>query len=71
MIQLVKERALERGDTELIFTQEQLDAMSNTMIRRLAAAANSDEINGKSVKLQIHSYLRCQASLSDYANKDP
>lgn len=66
MMQLVNERALERGDTDLIFTQEQLDRMSNTMLRRLAAAANSEEINGKSVKLQIQSYLRCQHSLTDY-----
>jgi hypothetical protein len=68
MMQLVKERALERGDYNLIFTQQQLDQMSNTMLRRLAAAADTDEINGKSVKLQIQSYLRCQASLSDYVN---
>lgn len=69
MMQLVNERALERGDTDLIFTQEQLDRMSNTMLRRLAAAANSDEINGKSVKLQIQSYLRCQHSLTDYSEQ--
>lgn len=66
MMQLVEQRALERGDTDLIFTQEQLERMSNTMLRRLAAAANTDEINGKSVKLQIQSYLRCQHSLNDY-----
>jgi len=63
---LLEQRAIDTGDTHLIFTREQLDRMSNTMLRRLAAAANSDEINGKSVKLQIHYYLACQRTLSEY-----
>lgn len=65
---IVSETALDNGETHLIFTQEQLDAMSNTMLRRLAAAADTDEIHGKSVQLQIKCYLRCQRSLFEYAN---
>ena len=63
---LLEQRAIDTGDIDLIFTDEQLDRMSNTMLRRLAAAANSDEINGKSVQLQIRYYLACQYSLTEY-----
>jgi hypothetical protein len=64
---LLNQRAIDTGDINLIFTGEQVDRMSNTMLRRLAAAANSDEINGKSVQLQIKYYLACQHSLTEYA----
>jgi len=63
---LLNKRAIDTGDIDLIFTHEQLDRMSNTMLRRLAASANSEEINGKSVQLQIRYYLACQHSLTEY-----
>ncbi len=63
---LVDRTAVDTGETQLIFTQEQLDRMSNTMIRRLAAASVSDEVDGKSVKLQIHAYLCGQHTLTEY-----
>jgi hypothetical protein len=67
MYRLVERTALDNGETDLIFTQAQLERMSNTMIRRLAAASRSDEINGKSVKLEIYSYFCGQHTLTEYA----
>lgn len=61
---IVDETALENNDP--VFTQEELDRMSNTMLRRLAANAETNEINGKSLRLEIVSYFRCQRSLGDY-----
>lgn len=61
---IVNETALSNGDP--VFTKEELDRMSNTMLRRLAANADTDEINGKSLRLEIVSYFRCQKSFEDF-----
>ena len=64
---LVDETALDRGETELILTTEQAQNADPTLLRRFAAASESDEINGKSVKLAIQGYLMCQYTLTDFA----
>lgn len=61
--------AMETGQLELIFTRHELDRMSNTMIRRLAASLDTDDINGKSPKFQIVAALACQRSLLEYAEE--
>ena len=65
-LRIVDETALDVGDTHLIFTRDELNRMSNTMLRRLAANANTDVINGKSTRLEIVSYLNCQKSLIEF-----
>lgn len=69
-LQLVQETALERGETDdMIFTREQFEQFDQHFKRRLAGAANTDEISGRSTMLEIGSYLVCQRSLSEYANE--
>jgi hypothetical protein len=65
--QLVEETALDAGDTHLIMTREEFEGIDPQFRRRLAAAANTDAINGKSTALEIRSYLCRQKSLSEYA----
>lgn len=65
-LSLVSETALDNGDP--CFTQAQLDRFSNTLLRRLAAEAKSDEIHGKSPQLLTVSYFRCQYSLTEFAD---
>ena len=60
------ETALDRGETELILTTEQAQNADPTLLRRFAAASESDEINGKSVKLQMIGYFTCQYTLKDF-----
>ena len=62
---IVNETALDNG--EEAYTVEQLNKMSNTMLRRLAANADTDVVNGKSTKMEIISYHRCQRSLTEYS----
>jgi len=64
--QLVNETALDRGETELILTTEQAENADPTLLRRFAAASESDEINGRSVKLEMLAYCTCQYTLSDF-----
>jgi hypothetical protein len=63
---LVNKTALDTGQTELIVTGEQFDNMSNTMVRRMAAKLDCDEVNGKSPRLITRSALVCQRSLTEY-----
>lgn len=77
-LSLVNETALDREFDQLTdfdahkdwgdlrFTQEQLDQMSNQMLRRLAQHADTDEISGRSVKLEIKEFFGVQRSLSEY-----
>ena len=62
---LVSETAEANGDP--VFTAAELNRMSNTMVRRLAANADTDEIHGKSPRFQIESYFRVQRSLTEYS----
>lgn len=65
--QLVQETALDTGDTELIMTREEFEKLDQHMKRRLAGAANTDEVTGKSTLLEIQSFCVRQRSLSEYA----
>lgn len=65
---LVSKTALDTGQTDLILTAEQFDNLSNTMVRRLAAEFNSDEVNGKSPRFVSRSALVCQRSLAEYTD---
>lgn len=69
-LQLVQETALDTGDTDLIFTKEQFDRLDQHMKRRIAGAASTDEVTGKSTLLEIKSYSVCQYSLTDFSD-DP
>jgi len=66
-IQLTEETAIESGDTDLICTKEQFEQLDQHVKRRFAAAANSDEINGKSVDLEYRSFFVRQRTLNEYA----
>jgi len=59
-------RALERGDP--IFTIEQFERLEQHFLRRLAANANTDEVNGSSTLPELKSYFVCQYSIEDYQN---
>jgi len=68
-LQLVQETAIERGESEqMIFTHEQFSRFDQHFKRRLAGAADTDEITGRSTMLEIKSYFCRQRSLSDYAD---
>ena len=68
-LQLVKETAIERGESDqMIFTKEQFNQFDQHFKRRLASAANSDEISGRSTMLEIRSYLCCQYTLDEFAD---
>jgi len=64
--QLVSETALDRGETELILNTEQTENADPTLLRRFAAASESEEVDGRSVKLEMLGYFTCQYTLSDF-----
>jgi len=61
---LVEESAADNGDPT--FTTEELNQYDIMLLRNLAAEANTDAIHGKSTKLEIKAYFRCQRNLSEY-----
>jgi hypothetical protein len=61
---LVNETALETGD--MVLTAHEFDNLHYQFIRNLAAEANTDEINGKSNKLEVREYFVRQRMLSEY-----
>jgi len=65
-LSLVDETAVDTGDGHLIMTPEAFDNIDPQFRRRLAAAANTDEINGKSTALEMKYYFCRQRSLTDY-----
>ncbi len=67
-LQLVQETAIETGDTDLIMTAEQFDKLDQHLKRRIAGAANTDEITGKSTLYEVKSYAVRQRTLTEYAN---
>jgi len=68
-LQLVKETAIERGESDdMIFTQEQWDNFEQHFKRRLAGAADTEEISGRSTLLEMRSFFVCQRSLTEYTN---
>jgi hypothetical protein len=67
-LQLVQETAIERGEGEdMIFTREQWEQFDQHFKRRLAGAADTDEISGRSTMLEIRSYCVRQYSLQDFS----
>jgi hypothetical protein len=52
----------------MIFTQEQWDNFEQHFKRRLAGAADTDEISGRSTMLEIRSYCVRQRSLTEYTD---
>jgi len=66
-LQLVKETAIECGESEdMIFTHEEFEQFDQHFKRRLAGAANTDEITGRSTMLEIKSFFCRQRSLGEY-----
>ncbi len=68
-LQLVPETALDTGDTDLILTSEQFDGLDRDMKRRLAGAASTDCVSGRSTLLEIKSYVVRQRTLAEYAEE--
>lgn len=68
-LQLVQETAIERGESEqMIFTRAEWDRFDQHFKRRLAGAADTDEISGRSTMLELRSYFVRQRSLEEYAD---
>jgi len=68
-LSLVDETALDDPvcrDRNLIFTADEFENLDYQFVRRLAAQAESDEVNGKSDKILIKSFYVCQHTLSDF-----
>jgi len=65
-LSLVDETAVDTGDGHLIMTPEAFDNIDPQFRRRLAAAANTDEINGKSTALETRFYFCRQYTLDDF-----
>jgi len=64
---LVAEDAIERGEVDdLVFTADEFRAFEQHFKRRLAGAADTDEISGKSTMLEIQSYFCRQRSITEY-----
>jgi len=68
-LQLVPETALDTGDTDLILTGEEFDRLDQHVKRRIAGAANSDAVSGRSTELEVRSYLVRQRTLGEYAEE--
>jgi hypothetical protein len=64
---LVAKDAIENGEVDdLIFTPQEFKQFDQHFKRRLAGAADTDEITGKSTMLEIQSYFCRQRSLGEY-----
>lgn len=65
---LVAETALDTGEpSDLVFTADEWDSFEHHFKRRLAGAADTDEISGRSTMLELRSFFVCQRSLGEYA----
>lgn len=66
---LVAENAIERNEAEsLTFCYDEWQHFDQHFKRRLAGAANTDEISGRSTLLEIRSYFVVQRSLDEYTH---
>lgn len=61
---LLDETADQTGDP--IYTTAEVERFHYTVLRNLAARAQSDEVNGKSNRLLIEKYFGRQRTLTDY-----
>jgi transcription initiation factor TFIID subunit TAF12 len=68
---LVAETAIEKGETEeMVFRADEFDEFGQHFKRRLAGAAKTDEISGRSTLLEIRSYFVVQRTLTEYSQED-
>jgi len=66
-LDLVAETAIERGESDyMIFTAAEWDSFDHHFKRRLAGAADTDEISGRSTMLELRSYFVRQTTLGQY-----
>jgi len=64
---LVAETAIERNEADdLTFTAAEFDQFDQHFKRRLAGAADTDEISGRSTLLEIRSYFVVQRTFDEY-----
>jgi len=63
--ELVEETAIDNGDP--VLTTEEAGRMSNKVLRRMAAEADTDAISGRDVMLEWVDYFARQKCLTDYA----
>jgi len=66
-LQLVPETAIDTGDTDLIMTREEWEPLDQHVKRRIAGAASSDAVSGRSTELEMRSYVVRQRTLTEYA----
>jgi len=67
---LVDRNCVSEGEPEyLILTTEQVRQYDTKVLRRLAAATESDRVNGKSTRLEMVSFLAGQRTLRDYERR--
>jgi len=65
---LVAQNAIENNEAgDLTFTADEFARFDQHFKRRLAGAADTDEISGRSTMLEIRSYFVVQRSLGEYA----
>jgi hypothetical protein len=68
-LSLVQETAIDRGESDaMIFTAAEWEGFDQHFKRRLAGAADTDEITGKSTELEMRQYLVCQYTLDEFAD---
>jgi len=65
-LSLVSETAVDADDSDLVFTPDDFDNFDAQFKRRLAAAADSDEVNGRSTKLEQRAYHVGQHTLDEF-----
>lgn len=66
-LDLVQETAIERGESDqMVFTAEEFAQFDHHFKRRLAGAADTDEISGRSTMLEIKSYFCRQTTLDGW-----
>jgi len=64
---LVAKNAIENNEAaDLMFTADEFDQFDQHFKRRLAGAADTDEISGRSTMLEIRSFYVVQRSLREY-----
>jgi len=61
---LVTDCPMRNGDP--VLTTEEVKRMDNKVLRRMAAEANTDSINGRSVALEWQGYFGRQRTLTEY-----
>lgn len=64
---LVEENCVTANEPDsLVLTTEEVDRYDTKVLRRLAAASESDAIHGKSTVLEMRSFLTGQRTLQEY-----